>query len=150
MRELIVELLELGGKDALAGEEQGVGHFAEREAESKGWSGEECRAMQGFGQDCGELRVGHGLWRDDVEGAGDVGVFYRKAENGGYIFESDPTQPLRAGADFSTNEELKGPHHLREGAALSGEDYAEAGADYADAEGFGFLGFGFPFFCEFT
>ena len=44
---MVVELLELGGEDALAGEEQGVGHFAEEQAEGEGWRGEECGAVHG-------------------------------------------------------------------------------------------------------
>lgn len=90
MREPIVEFVELGREDALAGEEQSVGHFAESEAEGESRSGEERRAMQGFGEDRGELSVRNGLRRDCVDSAGDAGVLDRKAENGGYIFESDP------------------------------------------------------------
>jgi len=90
MSELEVEFLELGGLDALAGEEQGVRHFAEDEAEGEGGSGEERGAVQGGGQDFREARVGDGLRRDYVEGAGDVGVFEGEAEDGDYIVESDP------------------------------------------------------------
>ena len=75
MRELEVEFLELGGEDALAGEEQGIGHFAEEQAEGKGGSGEEGGAVKGGGQDFSEVSVGRGLKGDDVDWAGDVGVF---------------------------------------------------------------------------
>ena len=49
MRELVVEFLELGWLDALTGEEQGVGHFAEEQAEGEGGRGEESGAVQGGG-----------------------------------------------------------------------------------------------------
>jgi hypothetical protein len=39
VKERVIEL-ELGWEGALAGEEQGVGHFAEDEAEGEGGSGE--------------------------------------------------------------------------------------------------------------
>ena len=45
MEELVVEFLELGGEGALAGEEQGVGHLAEEEAEGEGGRGEERGAV---------------------------------------------------------------------------------------------------------
>jgi len=41
--------LELGREDALAGKEQGVGHFAEEQAEGEGGRGEERGAMEGGG-----------------------------------------------------------------------------------------------------
>ena len=41
--------MELGGEDALAGEEQGVGHFTEEEAKGEGGRGEERGAVQGGG-----------------------------------------------------------------------------------------------------
>lgn len=66
MLELIVEFLELGGEDALAGEEQGVGHFAEEQAQGEGGRGEECRAVEGGGKDFGEVGVGHGFGRNGV------------------------------------------------------------------------------------
>jgi hypothetical protein len=91
MYKLVVEFVELGGEGALAGEEQGVGHFAKDEAEGEGWGGEEGGAMHGFGQDSSESSVGHGLRGDYVESTGDVGVLDRKAENGRYIVEGDPT-----------------------------------------------------------
>ena len=66
MRVLEVECLELGGEDALAGEEQGVGHFAEEEAKGEGGRGEERGAVQGGCEGFGELGTGDWLWRDYV------------------------------------------------------------------------------------
>ena len=66
MREFVVECLELGGEDTLAGEEQGVGHFAEEKAEGESGRCEERGAVQGGGQDFGEVGVGDGLGRDYV------------------------------------------------------------------------------------
>lgn len=120
MLELVVELLELGGLDALAGEKKGAGHFAEDEAQGESGSGEEGGAMQGRNKNCGEVRIGYWLRGDNVEGAGDVGVFEGQTKNGDCVVERDPAHPLIAGADFSTYEELKGAHHLRERAALFG------------------------------
>lgn len=90
MVELVVELLELVGEDTLAGEEQSFGHFAEDEAEGVGGHGEERRAVQSGGEDFGEIGVGDGLRRDDIEGAGDVGVFDRETKDGDYVVEGDP------------------------------------------------------------
>jgi hypothetical protein len=45
---------------------------------------------------------------------------------------------------------LKGPHHLWERSAVFREDDTQAGAHDANPEDFGFEGFGFPFFCDFT
>ena len=47
MCELVVELLELGGLNALAGEKQGLGHFAEEKAEDESGCWEERGAVQG-------------------------------------------------------------------------------------------------------
>lgn len=66
MHEWEVEFLQLDGLDALAGEEQGIGHFAEEKSKGEGWGGEERGAVQGRGEDSGELGVGHRLRGDDV------------------------------------------------------------------------------------
>jgi hypothetical protein len=75
VEELVVEFLELGGDGALAGEEQGVGHFAEGEAERESGCREDRWAVQGGGQGFGELGVRDGSRRDNVEWASDVGIF---------------------------------------------------------------------------
>jgi len=71
----VVQFLELGGEGTLAGEEQGVGHFAEEEAQGEGGGGEERWAAQSGREDFCEIGVGDRLWGDDVEWAGDVAVF---------------------------------------------------------------------------
>lgn len=75
MREVEVEFLELGRENTLAREKEGVGHFAEEKAEGEGWRAEERGAVQGVGQEFGEVGVRDRLRGDDVERAGDVGVF---------------------------------------------------------------------------
>ena len=145
-----VEFLELGGNRALAGEQEGVGHFAEDETEGEGGRGEERGAVQDRSQGFGEGGVGDGFRGDHVERAGDVAVFESEEQHGDGVFERDPAHPLEAISNFSAQPELKGPHDLRQCAAMPGEEDAEAGADDADAEDFGFDGFRFPILCEIT
>ena len=57
----MVEFLELGGEDALAGEEQGVGHFAEYEAQGEGGGREERGTADSGGQDFCEIDIGYWL-----------------------------------------------------------------------------------------
>src|SRR5215472_6307951 len=126
MKEGVVELLELDGEDALAREEQRVGHFAEDETQDEGRRGKKRRAVQGGGEGLGELDVCHGLWGDDVERAADAFVCEHEAQDGGGVVESDPAHPLLAAGDFSPNSKLKRSHHLRDRAAMLGEDDSEA------------------------
>jgi hypothetical protein len=59
---------ESGGIGATAGKEGFVGHFAEGEAESEGRDGEKGGAMELLGESAGELGVGDGVGRGEVEG----------------------------------------------------------------------------------
>ena len=112
MEKGVVEFLELRGKDALAGEKQRVGHFAEEQSQGEGGRGAERRAVEGGGESFGELRVGDRLRRDDVERAAEVFVLEHETEDGDGVVEGDPAHPLPAAGDFSSNSELKGPHHF--------------------------------------
>src|SRR5262249_58717846 len=57
---------------ALPREQQALSHFTEQQLERKSWRGHESRPMHGAAEGGGELRVGHGPRRRDVDRPGDA------------------------------------------------------------------------------
>src|SRR5271156_3656965 len=110
--------LEFDGFDALAGEEERPGHFAEGDAQGDGWRGEECWAVQDAGKHAGEVSILYGAGRDEVVGAAPGWHVDRAADDSDNILQGDPGQPLSARTEAAAEAELKRRDHGGKGANL--------------------------------
>src|SRR5256885_2824027 len=131
--------------NSCAGEQEGVGHFAEDEAGGEGWHGEDGRAREDLAERPCEFTVGHGARRDRVDWSTQGFLLQRILDNSDDIIERDPTHVLMPTADAPTKAKSKRRQHLGERAALRAQDNAESEFNDADASLARRLSFRFPF-----
>jgi len=94
--ELKAGLLEALGDDAGAGEEGGIGHFAEEESQGEPWGGEDRGTMEGSGQGFGEFGVSNWSWGDDVDRAAHGIIVQGVVDCADAIVTADPAPVLLA------------------------------------------------------
>src|ERR1700722_2474809 len=120
----VSETLELFRQYPLASEQQPIGHFSQRQAQSEGRSREDRGTPQDSRQHFREVRVAYRVWRDGVGRPSQRIRRERKLNHRYQLFERQPGHPLPPRAQPAACAKTERESHPRQGASVFVEDDA--------------------------
>src|SRR5579883_1912569 len=133
------------GFDALAAEQDLLGHLAKQEFGGESGDREDGGAVELGSQRRGELGIGDRPEADHIDGPLYQIVFQDVEDGADPVLDVDPAHPLAAGAEDAAEAHAEGREHFLERAALGAEDDTGAELHGTNAGIEGWLVGGFPF-----
>ena len=133
MMEVKPGFAELPRKNAGAGQQGLVGHFAQGKAEGEGGRRKKGGPVNSMGESLREFAIGDRLWGSEVDGTRKSWRVEGKKHCGNSVFQADPTHPLMAGAETASETEAEEGSEFGKCAGARADDDSEAEMDDADS-----------------